>query len=149
MVHVGDRDLCWRCQRGDGLGRGRRFDIAHETANDRPQTESYLIVAVRCEVLMPFDYTVDTTETEARIRPSGEIDLAVADQLREAIIAALTGGTLRVVVDLTDVWFLDSSGIRALLVAHKFATEHKQTMTVENPTGAYTEPSRSAVSSIC
>jgi anti-anti-sigma factor len=83
---------------------------------------------------MQFDYTVDTTQTETRIKVGGEIDSAVADQLADAIVAVLTDGAQRVVVDLTDVWFLDSSGVRALLVGHKFASEHEQTMTVQNPT---------------
>ena len=81
-----------------------------------------------------FGYAVDIAQTETRIKPSGEVDVAVADQLADAIVAVLTDGAQRVVVDLTDVWFLDSSGVRALLVAHKFATEHQRTMTVENPT---------------
>jgi anti-sigma B factor antagonist len=83
---------------------------------------------------MQFYYTVDTTQTETRIKVGGEIDSAVADQLADAIVAVLTDGAQRVVVDLTDVWFLDSSGVRALLVGHKFASEHEQTMTVQNPT---------------
>ena len=83
---------------------------------------------------MLFGYTVETTQAETRIKPSGEIDSAVADQLADAIVAVLTDGAPGVVVDLTDVWFLDSSGVRSLLVAHKFATEHERTMTVENPT---------------
>ncbi len=83
---------------------------------------------------MQFGYTIDTTQTETRIKPSGEVDSTVADRMTDAIVAALTDGAPRVVVDLTDVWFLDSSGVRALLVAHRFATEHQQTMTVENPT---------------
>ena len=104
-------------------------------AADRRQTGPDLIMAVALRgAHMPFAYTVETTQAETRIRPSGEVDLAVADQLSAAIVAALTDGPPRVVVDLTDVWFLDSSGIRALLVAHMFATEHQQTMTVENPT---------------
>jgi anti-sigma B factor antagonist len=83
---------------------------------------------------MQFDYTVDTTQTETRIVLRGEVDSTVADQVANAIMAVITGGAKHVVVDLTDLWFLDSSGVRALLVGHKFAAEHQRTMVVEHPT---------------
>ena len=82
---------------------------------------------------MQFAYSVDSTPTETRIRPRGEIDMAVADRFGEAIITALMVGSPRVVVDLTEVTFLDSSGIRALLVAHRVAAERDRSLTVENP----------------
>ena len=56
-----------------------------------------------------------------------------ADQLAEAIVAALSDGPHEVVVDLTDVSFLDSSGVRALFMGSRFATEHQRLLTVENP----------------
>ncbi len=59
--------------------------------------------------------------------------MAVADRLAEAITDVLSDGSLRVVVDLTDVTFLDSSGIRALLRGQRFATERHRSFTVENP----------------
>lgn len=46
----------------------------------------------------------------------GQLDLANADEVRDALIR-VAGST--VVVDLTDVQFLDSSGIAALLSARK------------------------------
>ena len=58
--------------------------------------------------------------------------MASADQFQQVITAHLVNGALRVVVDLGDVTFLDSSGIRALLVAHQFATEHQRSLKVEN-----------------
>jgi anti-anti-sigma factor len=82
---------------------------------------------------MQFAYSVDSTSTETRIRARGEIDMAVADRFAEAITAALTNGSPRVIVDLTDVTFMDSSGISALLRANKVAAEHRRSLTVENP----------------
>ena len=82
---------------------------------------------------MQFAYDVDSTPTEARIRPRGEIDMAVADRLAEAITDVLANDSTRVVVDLTDVTFLDSSGIRALLIGQKFATDRHRSLTIENP----------------
>ena len=82
---------------------------------------------------MEIQYGLDVSTGATRIRPCGEIDMAVADRLHQAITAHLANGAVRVVVDLGDVTFLDSSGIRALLSAYRFATEHKRSLTVENP----------------
>jgi anti-sigma B factor antagonist len=68
-----------------------------------------------------------------RVRPSGDIDMAVADRLQQVLTAHLANGAVRVVVDLRGVSFLDSSGIRALLIAYKFAKEHQRSLRVENP----------------
>ncbi len=50
----------------------------------------------------------------------GELDLAAADRLWETIEPLLLPGVL-VVLDGTDLAFLDSSGLRVLLQAHKRA----------------------------
>jgi anti-sigma B factor antagonist len=50
----------------------------------------------------------------------GQLDLANADRVRDAIIGA-AGST--VVVDLSDLQFLDSSGIAALLSARSQITQ--------------------------
>jgi anti-sigma B factor antagonist len=50
----------------------------------------------------------------------GELDLAVAEGLSRTIEPLLRPGAL-VVLDGTDMSFLDSSGLRALLQAHKRA----------------------------
>lgn len=47
---------------------------------------------------------------------SGEVDLATADQFQEAVRAAGAGAE-RLIVDLEQLGFLDSSGVRALLLA--------------------------------
>lgn len=53
---------------------------------------------------------------------SGEIDLSTAERLGRAIEAAAAPGT-PLVVDLSDVGFLDSAGARVLAVADTAATE--------------------------
>jgi len=55
-----------------------------------------------------------------RLRVRGEIDMAVAPQLLDsALCAGLTGDRTTVVVDLSEVTFMDSSGLSALLEAHE------------------------------
>jgi anti-anti-sigma factor len=50
-----------------------------------------------------------------RLVLSGELDLASADQLEDAIRQAEEGGGLRIVVDLGDLRFMDSTGLAVLL----------------------------------
>ena len=82
---------------------------------------------------MEIQHSQDVSTEATRIRPSGDIDMAVADRLEQVLTAHLANGAVRVVVDLGDVSFLDSSGIRALLIAYKFAKEHQRSLRVENP----------------
>lgn len=50
---------------------------------------------------------------------AGEVDLATAPRLREALTSLVTEGHLRVVVDLTGTEFLDSTGLGALVTGLK------------------------------
>ena len=49
----------------------------------------------------------------------GELDLATADQLREVFVAAEKAGYTRVVVDLSDVSVVDSTGLAVLVAVHQ------------------------------
>lgn len=46
---------------------------------------------------------------------SGEVDLATSPELDTAIIGAIESGTTSVVIDLTDVSFMDSSGLGVIV----------------------------------
>lgn len=47
----------------------------------------------------------------------GELDLATAPELEEALVSAIEAGD-EVVLDLRELEFMDSSGVRVLVVAH-------------------------------
>ena len=49
----------------------------------------------------------------------GEVDLATAPRLREELTTMVSDGYLRLVVDLTDTEFLDSTGLGALVTGLK------------------------------
>lgn len=49
----------------------------------------------------------------------GEVDLFTAPEFNERISALIDAGVQRVVVDLTDVSFIDSSSLGVLIGAHK------------------------------
>ena len=62
----------------------------------------------------------------------GDIDLATADILREALARALeTGGS--VVVDVGDVGFIDSSGLTALVWGHQQAQSSGGSLRLRRP----------------
>jgi anti-sigma B factor antagonist len=50
-----------------------------------------------------------------------EIDITNADALRSALLTAAAGGHGTLVVDMTRTQFCDSSGLHALIAAHKRA----------------------------
>ncbi|MGC5016984.1 STAS domain-containing protein [Micromonospora sp. DT47] len=68
-----------------------------------------------------------------RVRVAGEVDLATAGELRDALDVALDGLTGTVLeVDLEDVRFLDSSGVLVLLTAHARAAGQDCPLVVSN-----------------
>ncbi|MEU9736746.1 STAS domain-containing protein [Streptomyces sp. NPDC048002] len=54
---------------------------------------------------------------------TGEVDHDTSPQLRSAALDACAAGRPRIVVDLSRVSFMDSSGINILIAAHHGATE--------------------------
>ena len=59
------------------------------------------------------------------VRLSGEFDLGASNDLRDAVLEAVTAGDhTRVAVDLTDVKFIDSETIRVLLEGYT-AAQHQ------------------------
>lgn len=53
------------------------------------------------------------------VEVDGDVDMATADDLERCLNQAIDGGRGPVVIDLTDCPFIDSSGIRILLRAHR------------------------------
>ena len=64
----------------------------------------------------------------AVVRLPPEIDLTVADGVREALLAVLNHGALGLVVDMTATTFCDSAGITALVRAARRAGANGATM---------------------
>jgi anti-sigma B factor antagonist len=54
-----------------------------------------------------------------RIAVSGELDIASAPRLRDVCARPVHDGGVLVVLDLTGVTFLDSTGLHALIDAHE------------------------------
>lgn len=66
-----------------------------------------------------FDLEVLRNGTSARIAPAGELDIATAPRLEQAIAEATGDGSIDLVLDLRGLTFMDSSGLRALVQTHQ------------------------------
>lgn len=58
------------------------------------------------------------------IEVDGQVDLYSAPVLKERTLSVISGGAQRVVVDLTGVTFMDSTGLSVLVGARKRLREH-------------------------
>jgi anti-sigma B factor antagonist len=71
--------------------------------------------------------TIDISTDEATgthvYKLRGSLDIATSPSVRAALIEAASAGKHDIVVDLTRVEFLDSTGLGALIGAHQRATE--------------------------
>ena len=55
------------------------------------------------------------------VAPRGDVDMAVADELRLRLAGLVDAGKSRLVLDLAAVMYIDSSGLGALVAAMKHA----------------------------
>ena len=61
------------------------------------------------------DIEINTAGDHRVIKPTGDLDVYTVGSLRDAIGSMIEDGTTRVVVDLDQVPFMDSSGLGALM----------------------------------
>ena len=66
----------------------------------------------------PFRCEVQPDRAVVRVRPIGELDLATAPIVEAELAELWSVGFMRIVLDLRDVCFLDSAGVRLLLTWH-------------------------------
>ena len=62
---------------------------------------------------------VADTTSPTTVVLTGEIDLTTSQRVREALLSIANSGEHRVVVDLGNVTFMDSTGLSALVAARK------------------------------
>ncbi|KAB1146145.1 STAS domain-containing protein [Micromonospora sp. AMSO12t] len=76
----------------------------------------------------------NTEPGQVVLRPAGEIDMATAGEFEATLTEALRRpGVREVVVDLADLRFLDSSGVRVLVHGVSVGRERDVTMRVTGP----------------
>ncbi|RZU51803.1 anti-sigma B factor antagonist [Krasilnikovia cinnamomea] len=83
---------------------------------------------------MPFDCTLQLADDTVIVSPEGDIDIhtaaAVRGVLREVVTSRVGG---RIVVDLSDVTFLDSAGIGVFVAAKRAADAQGIPLRLRNP----------------
>jgi anti-anti-sigma factor len=87
----------------------------------------------------PFRLSTNIDGESASITIVGELDLSTAPRVEEALDAVLAKRAQRVVVDLSQVAFVDSSGLRMLIAMSDRAGEEGWTLALVRPP----EPARS------
>lgn len=73
--------------------------------------------------LEPFAIEVQEAGGRTLVTPRGELDMASAPELEQAVMPRLAEGAW-VVLDLRSLGFIDSSGLRVVVGAHRTAEEH-------------------------
>ncbi|MGI6230374.1 MAG: STAS domain-containing protein [Tractidigestivibacter sp.] len=82
---------------------------------------------------MSIDITKADTQQGRRVSVSGEVDVSNASALREAITQELDGGVKNLAIDLSQVPYIDSTGIGVLVGAAHRAAEGGCAFSVERP----------------
>ena len=72
---------------------------------------------------------------EAVIRVEGELEMATASRMRDELQRAMATSQQRIVVDLRALDFLDSTGMHALVEAHKKCESSNRSLTLLLDTG--------------
>ena len=72
-------------------------------------------------------------DTRQVVAVAGEIDLFTAPELKSALGEALESGRTRIVVDLTDTTFMDSTGVKLLLRAYMAHGAGAEAVTLRAP----------------
>ncbi|HLU33661.1 MAG TPA: STAS domain-containing protein [Natronosporangium sp.] len=88
---------------------------------------------------MGLQYTIERTEPRL-VRLAGEIDVGVASEAVDVITdTVLDGDPVRMVVDISQVSLLDSTGVAALVTAKKIAAHRGCDLVVANPAAVVRE----------
>jgi anti-sigma B factor antagonist len=77
--------------------------------------------------------SVSGTDQKYEIRLLGELDLSTAPQLREELLRLTDGGGPEIVVDLSELAFIDSTGLSVLITGLKRVRQQGGEMALRSP----------------
>jgi anti-anti-sigma factor len=86
-----------------------------------------------------FAVTVEGTDDGARIVVQGDVDIATVPRLEHALKQSLSASPAHVMIDLSAVEFVDSSGLRFLLRASQSAEHSGWSLALVRPAGSATK----------
>jgi len=81
----------------------------------------------------PFSLTVAQRDAEVAVVPAGELDLESADELNRRVSELQLRRITQIVLDLRNVEFIDSSGLRVLLALRNDAKRNGHALTLVPP----------------
>jgi anti-sigma B factor antagonist len=87
----------------------------------------------------PFEMSSEVQGDRGRLTVTGELDIATAPQLDEAAAELLANGIRQLLIDLSGLSFIDSSGLRTLIGLNDRAAVEDWTLSLVRPS----EPSLS------
>lgn len=79
---------------------------------------------------MELSFRTRTVADWTVLQVAGEVDLANRDELRERLLALIADGARRLVVDLTGLDFIDSSGLGVLIRVRNVVQEQGGSLTL-------------------
>ena len=85
---------------------------------------------------MEFSYEVK--DSYAEVKADGRLNMVSAPKLREFVTDVIAGGSSRIVVNLENTAFMDSSGLGALIGCLKAARQAGGDLRLANPTAQIT-----------
>ena len=85
---------------------------------------------------MALDIEKKEQDGEMLIAVKGEIDLYTSPKLRTAIVETVPASASKVTVILTEVRYMDSSGVATLVEGLRNARDHNRTFTLVSPSEA-------------
>ena len=71
-------------------------------------------------------------DRRAVVHISGRLDATMADELKQNLKGTIAEGNVFLVIDLSGVYFIDSSGLSALVSGFKSAQKHHGTLVLAN-----------------
>jgi anti-sigma B factor antagonist len=77
---------------------------------------------------------VSSTDSAHEVRLQGELDLGTASQLRDELARLAADGARLVTVDMSDLAFIDSTGLSVLITALKRLRQQGGDMALRSPT---------------
>jgi anti-sigma B factor antagonist len=77
--------------------------------------------------------TTETTGDRSVIAIKGELDAYTAPAVEEQISKLMSSGVRNIALDLAETGFLDSSGLRAILTAHRRLENEQGALTLRTP----------------
>jgi anti-sigma B factor antagonist len=90
-------------------------------------------------LVRPSEFRIETKDVAPgvrRVTPVGELDLATSPRLESEVERTVSSGAAQVVVDVSQVSFLDSTGLRMFLALHERAQTEGWVLTLAAPSEA-------------